>query len=316
MPTKDMLPDGGSPEDLPREDVPLQDVPLEAGTAADRPADGDTHLRTLRIDLEFDGTDFEGWQRQTRGRTVQGEVEAALERVLGTPHAVVGCGRTDAGVHAEQLVASTRTSHAMPAEDLLRALDAVLPPDVGVLRLDDAADEFHARRSAWWKWYRYRILVSPRKRPLRRRRVLHVRRLAPFAALQAAAAALVGRHDFRSFANTGSTPGPTVRNLHACTWSAEADEVRLDVVGDGFLYKMVRTLVGTMLQAAREPDPAATIRRILAAKDRGAAGSVAAAGGLSLMAVAMDGESPPQRLPETLLASVDLIAQRAMGGPS
>ncbi len=107
-----------------------------------------------------------------------------------------------------------------------------------------------------------------------------------------------------------------MRNLHACTWSAEADEVRLDVVGDGFLYKMVRTLVGTMVRAAREPDPAAAITRILAARDRAVAGSAAAACGLSLMAVVMSGESPPRRLPETLLASVDLIAQRATGGPS
>jgi len=270
--------------------------------------------RTLRLDLTFDGTAFEGWQRQARGRTVQGEVERALERILGAPHGVVGCGRTDAGVHAEHLVASFRTAHAMPASELARALDAVLPPDVGVREAREAPPGFHARRDALWKWYRYRVLVSARKDPLRRRRVWRTARAPTLEALRAAAAPLVGRHDFASFANTGSNPGSTVRTLHALQWSRAGDELRLDVVGDGFLYKMVRTLVGTLLREARRPDPATAVRAILAARDRGAAGPVAAPAGLSLMAVAVRGEAPPACLPESLRPSVDWPGQRVPGG--
>jgi len=272
--------------------------------------------RTVRLDLEFDGTDFEGWQRQASGRTVQGEVESALERILGTPHAVVGCGRTDAGVHARAMIASFRTDHAMPASELLRALDAVIPEDIGVLAARDAAPEFHARRDALWKWYRYSILVSRRKRPLLRRRVLRLAAVPPLERLEEAAAALAGRHDFRSFANVGSAPGHTVRTLHALAWSQEDELLRLDAVGDGFLYKMVRTLVGTMLKAAAAPEPAEVAGRVLAARDREAAGPAVPALGLCLRAVALRGEPLPPRVPERLLRSVESGHHRAIGGTS
>lgn len=269
------------------------------------PSSGEPPARTLRVDLQFDGTAFEGWQRQARGRTVQGEVEAALARILGAPHAVTGCGRTDAGVHAEQHVSSFRTDHAMPAEDLERALDAVLPEDVGVLAVREVDPAFHAQRDAIWKWYRYRILVARRKQPLRRRRTWRQARTLDLEALRAGARALEGRHDFASFANTGSSPGTTVRCVHRLRWSAEGDELRLDAVGDGFLYKMVRTVVGTLVQASTEPDPEACVAAMLAACDRAAAGTVAPACGLSLMAVALRGEPPPGTVPDSLQPCVE-----------
>ncbi len=272
--------------------------------------------RTLRIDLEFDGTEFEGWQRQPAARTVQSEVEAALERVLGSPHAVIGCGRTDAGVHASQMVASTRTTHTMGAPELARALDAVLPDDVGVHSVRDAPSAFHAQRDAAWKWYRYRILVSRRKHPLERRRTWRVGDAPSLEALAAAARPLTGRHDFISFANRGSTPGrTTVRTVHALAWSREGPHLTLDVVGDGFLYKMVRTIVATCLQAAREADPEAAIRAVRDARDRSAAGSVAPAAGLTLMAVVMRGEEAPPWVPENLRPRVD-SGTPTMGGTS
>lgn len=278
---------------------------------------GPDSQRTLSLEIEFDGTDFEGWQRQSEGRTVQAEVEAALERILGTHHAVVGCGRTDAGVHARMMVASFRTDHAMPSDKLARALDAVLPADVGVLAARDEDPAFHARRDALWKWYRYRILVSRRKRPLSRREVLRMAVAPEVAALAAAAAPLVGRHDFRSFANSGSSPGrTTVRTLHTLSWSREGALLRLDAVGDGFLYKMVRTLVGTMLRAAAGPDPGAETARVLAAHAREAAGAALPATGLTLMAVGLRGRPAPGWVPERLLQGVESEALRATGGES
>jgi tRNA pseudouridine38-40 synthase len=289
-----------SPDGPP--DGPPEGPSLEPGApqAADR-----TGLRTLRLELSFDGTDFEGWQRQPDARTVQGEVERALAAVLGTPHTVIGCGRTDAGVHARHHVASTRTAHAMRASELARALDAVLPEDIGVRAVRDAPPAFHAQRDAAWKWYRYRILVSARKRPLERRTVWRLPRLPALEALQAAAGPLQGRHDFRSFANLGSTPGHTVRTLHAVDWRQEDGAACLDVVGDGFLYKMVRTIVGTLREAARGPDPEAAVRAIRDARDRRAAGTVAPARGLCLEAVAIRGERPPAWIPGFLLERVD-----------
>ena len=263
--------------------------------------------RTLQLCLEFDGTRFVGWQRQAQGRSVQAEVEAALARLLGTPHAVVGCGRTDAGTHARALIASTRTPHPMGVEEIARGLDALLPADIGVRSARVVSGDFHARKDALWKWYRYRILVSPRTHPLLDRRAWHRRRVPPLEALRAGAAALEGRHDFASFANRGSAPASTVRTLHALTWRetpldggegvalprSEGRFLLLDAVGDGFLYKMVRTIVGTLLSAARTDHPADTVAGILSQRTRPAAGVAVPARGLTLMAVALRSQPAP-----------------------
>src|SRR5687768_16046312 len=131
-------------------------------------------MRTLRLDLEYDGIDFAGWQRQAKERTVQAVVEDALGRVLASPTPVVGAGRTDAGVHARGMVASARTTSSMASATLHRALDAVLPEDVGVLGVRDAAPGFHARRDARWKWYRYSVLRSRTRRVFLRRHAWRV----------------------------------------------------------------------------------------------------------------------------------------------
>jgi tRNA pseudouridine38-40 synthase len=254
-------------------------------------------LRTLRIDLTFDGTDFEGWQRQPEARTVQRELEDALAGILQRPHTVIGCGRTDAGVHANQLVASTRTEHAMPVSELARALDAVLPDDIGILGVAEAPASFHAQRDALWKWYRYTILTSAAKRPIERRTTYRMARVPGLERLQAGAAALEGRHDFTSFANVGSVTGDMHRTLHALRWSEADDHLRLDAVGDGFLYKMVRTLAGTLLACAELDRPEEAVREILAARDRRAAGRALPGRGLCLMAVAIRGEAPPAHVP-------------------
>jgi tRNA pseudouridine38-40 synthase len=264
---------------------------------------GEAPLRVVRLDLTFDGTDFRGWQRQKEGRTVQAVVEGALERLLGAQHAVVASGRLDAGTHASMLVVSFRTSHAMPAAVLARALDAVLPEDVGVLDASDAAPGFHARRAAAWKWYRYTLLRTRGKRPLWRRTAWHRSGPLDARALAEGAAALVGRHDFLSFAAAGPLRGGSVRTLHALRWSEErlplerTDLLHLDAVGEGFLHHMVRNVVGTLVQCA-SPDGggADRVRAALAARDRRAAGPTAPAHGLRLVAVGAAGEPLP--LPE------------------
>jgi tRNA pseudouridine38-40 synthase len=249
------------------------------------PGRGATDERTLRIDLTYDGAAFAGWQRQAAARTVQAELEAALTKVLGAPHVVVGAGRTDAGVHARRAVASVRTHHAIEASRLARALEALLPRDLGVRSVREAPTGFHALRDARWKWYRYVLVVAPGRRPLEERDAWRVARPPALAHLEAAAAPLLGTHDFAAFANAGSPRKDTVRTLTVARWSRAGRRLRFDVVGDGFLYKMVRTLVGTMLAAAREPDPRAALTRVLEARDRRVAAAPAPAHGLTLMDV-------------------------------
>ena len=270
--------------------------------------------RVMRLCLQFDGTNFEGWQRQAQGRTVQGVVESALAQILGAHHGVHGSSRTDAGTHARGMVASFRTDHAMPAGTLARALDAVLPDDVGVRWVHDAPPDFHARKDALWKWYRYRILVAAHSHPLVSGQSWRRTRVASRADLQALATTLVGQHDFASFANAGSPVVDTVRTLYDLRWTrlpldrgdgvalpeAEGSFLVLDALGDGFLYKMVRTLVGTMLMAVGEPEPVRRIQQILSARDRRAAGPAAPACGLTLMAVAHRGLPAPE-IPAGLL---------------
>jgi len=283
-------------------------------------------LRTLRLDLAFDGTEFLGWQRQAGGRTVQAEVEAALARVLGAPHAVVAAGRTDAGAHARRMVASTRTWSALPAPRIARALAGVLPPDIGVHGVVDAPAGFHARRDARWKWYRYTVIPGRRASPLERRYAWVVPARLDAVALAAGAAALLGRHDFRSFANLGSPRRSTVRTLAAVAWSEEAERLHLDLVGDGFLYRMARSVAGTLVAIARAgagapPEEraaraAATVGVVLDARDRRAAGPAAPARGLCLMAVGVAGEvEVPADLPLFLRRAVESIARGPPGGP-
>jgi tRNA pseudouridine38-40 synthase len=285
--------------------------------------------RTLRLDLSFDGTDFLGWQRQPRGRTVQGEVEAALDRILGPGHTVIGAGRTDTGAHAAAMVASCRTEASMGVRDLARALDAVLPRDVGVLDVREAAEGFHALRDARWKWYRYSVLNAPRRRPLERRRSWQVRPRLDRDVLDAGAAALRGTHDFRAFANQGSPRRSTVRTQFGLRWTGEVgDRLELDVVGDGFLYRMVRAIVGTLVDWARSPahlaacgpgrvqaaGAAGAVEYLLASGARAAAGPVAPARGLCLMGVGLAGGDSAGGLPPFLPPGVESGRRPSPGG--
>jgi tRNA pseudouridine38-40 synthase len=217
-------------------------------------------------------------------------------------------------VHARALVVSLRCVTGLPVREIERGLDALLPPDIGVRSLREAAPGFHAQRDALWKWYRYRVLVSRRKRPLRPR-TWRLARVPTLEALRQAAAPLVGRHDFASFANSGSSPGPsTVRRVFHARWSQSAPELHFDIVGDGFLYKMVRTIVGTCLSLAAQDEPCAAMTALLAACDRRQAGRAAPAQGLCLMAVAMKGESIPGRVPRALRPVVESGSHATPGG--
>jgi len=250
-------------------------------------------LPTFRLVLEYDGTAFEGWQRQAEGqRTVQGVLHDAAAR-LGGVDRLMGAGRTDAGVHAQGQVASLRLAAGLDPETLLRALNAHLPEDVAVVACAAAPDGFDARRDASGKLYRYVIWNGVTASPLRRRRAWHVRGPLALSAMAEAAAHLRGSHDFASFAGAGSAVETTTRRLDRLdVTGAPGSEVTVEAEGGGFLRHMVRNLVGTLVEVGlgrREP---AEMPGLLAARDRTRAGPTAPACGLTLVRV----DYPPEAI--------------------
>ena len=244
-------------------------------------------MPTFRLTLEYDGTDFAGWQSQRQGeRTVQDTLAAALAEIAGQPVRVLGAGRTDAGVHAEGQVAAAAFATRLDAGTLARALNAKLPADLTVVGASLAADGFDPRREARGKLYRYALWNGSAPSPLRRRRFHHVREPLDVAAMASAATALVGRHDFASFRAAGSPAAATTRTLERAAVEGEArGEIRFELEGDGFLRHMVRNIVGTLLEVGLGRRASGSLPALLAARDRGAAGPTAPACGLTLVRV-------------------------------
>ena len=242
-----------------------------------------------RITLAYDGTDFQGWQSQTRprpARTVQGEVESALARLAGGARvAVVGAGRTDAGVHAEGQVASFDLPREMAPADLARALNGLLPADVRVLDAAHVSAGFHARRSALSKAYRYVLDMGPVQLPVRRRTAGHVPWLLDPARVGATAALYVGRHDFASLASSGGSVKTTARSVTRSEVRFEGAALVYEVEADGFLRKMVRSLVGGLVAAGRGVVTVDDLRAALEARDRRCWPAPAEARGLTLVRV-------------------------------
>jgi tRNA pseudouridine38-40 synthase len=242
----------------------------------------------VRLTLAYDGTDFAGWQAQAadRGRTVQGTLEDSLARLFGgTRVAVAGAGRTDAGVHALGQVASLTLPRPFPVPALQRALNAVLPEDVRVIAAAECGQGFHARRSALSKHYRYVLDTGPVQLPTRRRTAAHIPFTLDAEVVQAAAALAVGRHDFASLASSGSSVTTTERTVTRSEATFEGATLVYDVEADGFLRKMVRSLVGGLIAAGRGAATVETLRQALLARDRRAWPAPAEARGLTLIEV-------------------------------
>jgi tRNA pseudouridine38-40 synthase len=251
-------------------------------------------MPNFRLTLEYDGSGFAGWQVQAGGvRTLQGELEAAVLRVTQQRVRVHGASRTDAGVHAEGQVANVKLETALDAHAFGRALNAVLPPDLAVVSAEAAHDDFHARHHAKGKLYRYRIWNGRRPSPLRAARAWWVKAGLDAVAMHAAAAHLLGTHDFASFQAVGSEVETTQRTLTRCGVEAvpvpgeplARGEVVIEVEGSGFLRHMVRILAGTLVQVGSGRRSPADLPAILAARERASAGPTAPPEGLTLVRV-------------------------------
>jgi tRNA pseudouridine38-40 synthase len=240
----------------------------------------------LRITLEYDGTEFAGFQRQPESRTVQGALESALAGLLGAHVPLVAAGRTDAGCHARGQVVSVRCTTRIPLERMTAALNASLPVDVRVRNVVAAPDDFHARRSARARRYSYQLLDRPS--PLWRRTAWWPRRAVQGERLARAAQPLAGEHDCAALQCSGSTPGTTRCRVHHAGWARWECGWRLDMVADHFLYRMVRTVVGTCLALHDDQQPERAMAQILESRDRRRAGPTAPPEGLCLEEVLYD----------------------------
>lgn len=242
-------------------------------------------MRTLRLTVAYDGTQFCGWQRQDNGPSIQAALEDAFLPLLGVTPVVYGAGRTDAGVHALGQVASVEVYTPHPAATIQRALNIRLDPDIRVLDVADARDGFHARFDAIGKTYRYRLAIGGVVSPFAHRYVWHQPQPLNLPAMQVAAEALLGRHDFSAFQSTGSFVTDAVRTLDRMDVRRQDDEVIVEAHGDGFLRHMVRAMVGTLVDVGAGRTDPGSIAGLLAARDRGLAGDTAPARGLTLVSV-------------------------------
>lgn len=260
--------------------------PVPPGEEREKTADS---TLKFKLTIAYDGTAYEGWQVQKIGTGVQEKVETALAKLFPSAPRVHSSSRTDTGVHALGMVAhfeAPRLECRMTAAKLLLAINAWLPEDVRVTAVARAAKDFHARFDAAGKQYRYFAWNHPAMNPLLRRQAWHVTRRLDVAAMRTGAALFVGRHDFKSFAaNPGYERESTVRTVTRCEIKRSGPLLTFIIEGDGFLYKMCRGIVGTLVQAGLGKFPVTDIGRMLSEKDRRVAGMTAPAHGLVLWKV-------------------------------
>lgn len=245
-------------------------------------------MPTVKLVVEYEGTCYAGWQRQPDHPTIQAAIEQAIRQVSQTTVSVIGAGRTDSGVHALGQVASFRTNLDWPASNWMRALNAVLPKDIAVRSSTLMDDHFHAQHGARGKLYTYRILHRPARPTLDRSFVWHIYRPLDKAAMQQAAATLIGSQDFTSFEGSLTDNTNPICDLQQLTVLCRGEEIHIEAYADRFLKHMVRAMVGTVVEVGLGKRNPASLTEVLRARDRSAAGQTAPPHGLYLMRVDYD----------------------------
>ncbi|MBZ4688526.1 MAG: tRNA pseudouridine38-40 synthase [Clostridia bacterium] len=245
-------------------------------------------MRNLKVTIAYDGTNFNGWQVQTKQRhvrTVQATVQNAVKKIFKEESQITAAGRTDAGVHARGQVINFYTKSSIPADRVPLALNSVLPQDIVAFNCEEVDEAFHARYSAYKKWYRYVIYNDMFPDVFSRDYAHFVRSKLDLETIRAAASKFKGTHDFRSFCASGTSVQDFVRTVKSCRISKKGKYLFIDVAGDGFLYNMVRIIAGTLLEVGKGKIAPEEITEIIEAREREKAGPTAPAKGLYLMKV-------------------------------
>ena len=239
-------------------------------------------MKRVLLTIAYDGTDYHGWQVQPNGITVQEVLQKGLCELLGTKTGATGCSRTDSGVHAKQFCCHVDCDNYIPEDAFIRGLSAKLPSDIAVIDCKTVASDFHARYNALGKTYVYNILNSKIKDPFLERYYWRIERELDIDKMNEFCGKIVGKHDFYAFSSTGRSVEDTVRTVKECFVTKRDNKVKLQITADGFLYNMVRIIVGTAVAVSDgKIDPNDT-EKILAEKKRENAGITAPAKGLFL----------------------------------
>lgn len=253
-------------------------------------------MRNIKLVLQYDGTRYSGWQRLgDTDKTIQGKLEQVLTRMTGTNTEVIGSGRTDAGVHALGQVANFITEDSRSVDEMKAYLNQYLPEDIAVTEVTEVQGRFHSRLNAVSKTYLYRIWNLPYTNPFIRKYSLHIPE--PFLkvkAMKRAAEFLIGEHDFSSFASQTSKKKSNVRSISAIEFEKKDGLIEIGITGDGFLYNMIRIIIGTLLEVGLGKMQPEQMAEILESKDRQKAGPTAPPHGLFLMDVIYPGDEPQE----------------------
>jgi tRNA pseudouridine38-40 synthase len=226
-------------------------------------------MRNIKLAIEYDGTNYFGWQRQKKGPTIQETIETAIEKITKNGVKLIGSGRTDSGVHALGQAANFKTSSRLPAHQLQKALNAILPQDISIVRCEEADMRFHAQFDAKSKTYAYIILYRPYRSALERLRAWHIPFTLRLPEMTEASKAIVGEHDFSAFGLSTHTLRSTVREVLRLDISLrDKDNLYFEIEGTGFLKRMARLVVGTLIQVGRDRITVDGFRRILASGER------------------------------------------------
>ena len=243
-------------------------------------------MRNIKLTIEYDGTNYQGWQVQPKGLTLQGVIEDQLKRLTGESVHLMGSGRTDAGVHARGQVAHFKTRSTLDVFTLQRALNSLLPPDVAIRKVEEVDEGFDARRNCKTKIYEYCILNRSLRSVFNRGHSWHIPQKLALGKMRKATQRLIGEHDFASFRSAGSPTRTTVRRVIRADWKRRRDGLLIfEIEASGFLKQMVRAIVGTLVEAGRGKLTPEDVQTILESRDRKEAGPTAPAHGLFLKEV-------------------------------
>jgi tRNA pseudouridine38-40 synthase len=243
-------------------------------------------MRKIKLKIEYDGTNYHGWQIQKNANTVQETIEKATSKLLGDDVKIVGCSRTDVGVHAYGQVAHFLTNSSIPGDKFSYAVNNLLPEDIVIKKSEEVSEEFHSRYCAKGKKYRYLICNEAHASAIMRNKSYHVRPQLDFEKMQRAAQYFSGRHDFAAFQATGGQVRSTIREIYSINiFKTEDNLITIEVSGNGFLYNMVRIIAGTLIYVGMGKIAASEIPQIIESLDRTRAGKTAPAEGLYLMEI-------------------------------